>query len=134
MSDIAEFVQHGAAQITPRILKGIHKKLPFLKLEFAQIDAPKQPHLVNQLEFLADVIEDFAEGADGDLPLIAVAESAYALVYAHRQLDLIPDHTPNIGHADDSSVVRSVLMRHEKALAAYAERHQMNWKQITVKA
>lgn len=134
MSDIAEFVQHGAAQITSQILAGIHKQLPYLKLEFAQIDDPKHPHLVDQLEFLADVLEDFVEAADKELPLVAVAEAAYALVYAHRQFDLIPDHKPDIGHADDSSVVRSVLMRHEKVLAAYAGRHQMSWSRITVKA
>lgn len=133
MSDIAQFVKHGASQITPRILAGIHKKLPFLKLEFAQIDDPAHPHLVNQLEFLADVVEDFVEGADPELPLVAVAESAYALVYAHRQFDLIPDHKPGVGHADDSAVVRAVLIQHEKALDAYASRHQMNWSRITVK-
>ena len=62
MSEIVEFVHHGAAQITPKILRGVHKKLPFLKMEFTQIDAPKYPHLVEQLEFLADVVEDFADG------------------------------------------------------------------------
>ena len=133
MSEIAEFVKHGGEQITPRILAGIHKKLPLLKLEFAQINDPKFPHLVNQLEFLADVIEDFVEGADDALPLVAVAESAYAMVYAHRQFDLIPDHNQDIGHADDSSVVRAVLIRHERALANYAGRHELNWIQITVK-
>jgi uncharacterized membrane protein YkvA (DUF1232 family) len=132
MSDIAVFMDRGAAQITPRILAGIHKKLPFLKLEFAQINDPKHPHLVNQLEFLADVVEDFADGADAELPLVAVAAAAYALVYAHRQFDLIPDHVQDIGHSDDSAVVRAVLMRHERAFANYAERHQMSWSRITV--
>ena len=45
MSEIAEFLHIGAEPITPIILKGIHKKLPALKLEFAEIDAPKSPHL-----------------------------------------------------------------------------------------
>jgi hypothetical protein len=39
MPEIAMFVRRGAAQITPKILKGIHK-LPMLKMEFAQIYAP----------------------------------------------------------------------------------------------
>lgn len=133
MSDIAEFVKHGGEQITPRILTGIHKKLPMLKLEFAQINDPKHPHLVNQLEFLADVVEDFVEGADANLPLVAVAEAAYALVYAHRQFDLIPDHKQDIGHSDDSAIARVVLIRHERALSDYASRHQINWSQVTVK-
>ena len=79
MSEIAEFLHHGAEQITPKILEGIHKKLPALKLEFAEINAPKYPHLAEQLEFLTGVVEDHVEGADDKLPLVAVAEAAYAL-------------------------------------------------------
>lgn len=120
-------------QITPQILGGVHKKLPLLKVEFAQINAPQYPHLIDQLEFLADVVEDFAEGADTELPYVTVAAAAFALIYAHRQFDLIPDHVPGVGHADDSSVARAVLMEHERALADYAARHGMNWSQITVK-
>lgn len=133
MAEIIQFVYHGAAQITPKILAGIHKKLPMLKMEFAQIHAPKFPHLVEQLEFLADVVEDFAENADHELPLVAVAGAAFALAYAHRQKDLIPDWLPNFGHADESSVVLAVLMEHEKALADYARRHRLNWSKVTVK-
>ena len=134
MAEIVKFVHHGAAQITPQILKGVHKKLPFLKMEFAQINAPKYPHLVEQLEFLADVVEDFAEGEADELPYVAVAAAAFALVYAHRQVDLIPDTIPGFGHADESSVVRAVLMENEKALAAFATKHRLNWSRITVKA
>ena len=134
MSEIAKFVHHGASQITPRILAGVHKKLPMLKMEFTQINAPKYPHLVDQLEFLADVIEDFAENADSDLPLTAVAGAAFALIYAHRQVDLIPDSTPDFGLADESGIVRAVLMEHEKAFGAYATRHHLSWAAVTVKA
>ena len=127
------FVRHGAGQITPKILKGIHKKLPLLKMEFAQIAAPKFPHLIEQLEFLANVVEDFAEGADEEIPFMAVAAAAFALVYAHRQMDLIPDQNPSVGRADDSAVVRAVLMDHERAFEAFARRHHLNWSKITVK-
>lgn len=132
MGEILQFMHRGAASITPKVLSGIHRKLPYLKLEFANIEDPKYPHLVDQLEFLADVIEDFAEGADDELPYVTVASAAFALVYAHRQFDLIPDSQPEYGHADDSAVVRAVLMEHEKVLADYAHRHQMKWNAITV--
>jgi uncharacterized membrane protein YkvA (DUF1232 family) len=132
MSEIAQFVRHGAAQITPRILKGVHKKLPFLKVQFATINAPKFPHLVDQLEFLADVVEDFAEGAADDLPYVTLASAAFALVYAHRQTDLIPDSVPEFGHADDSGVVRAVLIEHERVLSEYASKNRYNWSKITV--
>ena len=133
MSEIVEFVHRGAAQITPKILRGVHKKLPFLKMEFTQIDAPKYPHLVEQLEFLADVVEDFAEGAEDELPYLAVTSAAFALIYAHRQKDLIPDFVPEFGHADESAVVRAVLMEHAKVFADYAARRHLNWTRITVK-
>lgn len=105
-----------------------------LKVEFATINAPKYPHLVDQLEFLSDVVEDFTEGEADDVPLITVASAAFALVYAHRQFDLIPDSIPEFGHADDSGVVRAVLIEHERVLAAYATARGMNWSKVTVKA
>ena len=132
MSEIVQFVHHGAAQITPKILRGVHKKLPFLKMEFTQINAPKYPHLVEQLEFLADVVEDFAEGAEDNLPFGVAAGAVFALIYAHRQKDLIPDFVPDFGHADESSVVRAVLIEHEKVFADYANRHHVNWETITL--
>ncbi len=126
MSEIVDYLHHGATKITPKIMKGIHKNLPYLKIEFAQIEDPKHPHLVNQLEFLADVIEDFVEGADEELPYVVVASAAFALSYAHQQLDLIPDDIPEFGHADDSALVRAVLMEHERVLSDYADRHELN--------
>lgn len=134
MSEIAKFVHNGASKITPAILRGVHKKLPLLKVEFATINAPKFPHLVDQLEFLADVVEDFAEGQADELPYIVVASAVFALIYAHRQMDLIPDTIPDFGHADDSGVVRTVLIEHERVLANYAAKHGMKWSKITVDA
>lgn len=118
--------------ITPAVLKGVHKKLPFLKLKFTELDDPSFPHLSDQLEFLADVLEDFAEGVEDGLPYSAVAAVAFAIIYAHRQFDLMPDAEPEAGLADDSAVVRTVLFEHEKTLSAYAKRHKMKWEAITL--
>jgi uncharacterized membrane protein YkvA (DUF1232 family) len=87
---------------------------------------------VDQLEFLADVVEDFAEGADEEIPYLAVAGATFALVYAHRQFDLIPDRDPEFGRADDSGVVRTVLKEHEKAFGAFAARHGLDWAKVTL--
>ena len=133
MGEIVKFVHNGAGRITPNILKGIHKKLPMLKLEFANIEDSVHPHLPEQLEFLANVVEDFAVSLAEDLPYVTVASAAFALVYAHRQLDLIPDSDPEFGHADDSAVVRAVLIEHEKVLSNYAAKHKKSWSSISVK-
>jgi len=133
MAEIAKFVHHGASLISPKILKGVYKKLPMLKLKFAEIDDPKYPHLYAQLEFLADVVEDYAEGIEEELPYAVTAAATFALIYAHRQTDLIPDNIPEYGRADDSAVVRAVLIEHEKALAAYADRHKLRFDRISVR-
>jgi uncharacterized membrane protein YkvA (DUF1232 family) len=131
MSEIASYVAHGAAQITPATLDKVLRSLPMWKVEFAQINAPHFPHLVNQLEFLADLVEDVAEGVYKDLPYSALAAAVFAITYAHKKTDLIPDHVPIMGHADDSSVARAVLILHGKALAHYAEKSGMDWETIT---
>lgn len=114
-------------------MRGVHKKLPLLKVEFAQINAPKFPHLVDQLEFLANVVEDWVDGSADELPYVTMASAVFALAYAHRQADLIPDSVPEWGHADDSSVVRAVLIEHERVLASYASKVGVSWSKITVK-
>ena len=105
--------------------------MPQWKLEFTQINAPKFPHLVNQLEFLADAVEDAVEGAYKDLPYAAVAQAVFALLYAHKKTSLIPESILDMGRADDSSVVRAVLIQNEKAFAIYAGTQGADWRKIT---
>ena len=131
MSEFAEYVNHGASLVTPRVVEQVLRQLPIWKMEFTQIRAPKFPHLVDQLEFLADAVEDSADGAYKDLPFYAVAQAVFALTYAHKKVDVIPDLIPNLGRADDSSVVRAVLIQNEKWFAKYAAERGMNWAKIT---
>jgi uncharacterized membrane protein YkvA (DUF1232 family) len=131
MAEIAEFVRHGASLITPAVMDKVLRKLPLWKAEFTQIHAPKYPHLVDQLEFLTEAVEDFGEGAYRDLPYCALASALFAVMYAHKKVDLIPDHRETLGRADDSSVVRAVLIQHEKAFAQYAATRAIDWQRIT---
>lgn len=134
MSEFAEFVNHGSSLITPRVVENVLRQLPIWKVEFTQIEAPRFPHLIDQLEFLADAVEDFAEGAYKELPYYAVAQAVFALTYAHKKIDVIPDLIPSVGRADDSSVVRAVLIQNEKAFARYAEDQGFDWNKITSRA
>lgn len=131
MPEIANYVTHGATHVTPAILERLLRNLPIWKVEFSQIKAPKYPHLVRQLEFLANVVEDFVEGADKELSLVAVAQAAFALMYAHKKMDIIPDFVAKLGRGDDSSIVRAVLIQNEGCLSRYAQRHGFNWERIT---
>lgn len=131
MSEIVDFVNRGASAITPAMLDKVLRQLPQWKLEFTQIYAPLFPHLVDQLEFLVDAVEDTAEGAYKDLPYFAVAEAVFALVYARKKVGIIPDTVLNLGRADDSSIVRAVLIQNEKAFAIYAASQNVDWSRVT---
>jgi uncharacterized membrane protein YkvA (DUF1232 family) len=131
MPEIAKFVNGGAAAITPGIAEKVLRQLPQWKLEFTQINAPKFPHLVDQLEFLADAVEDSVEGAYKDLPYATIAQAVFALLYAHKKMGLIPDSILEMGRADDSSVVRAVLIQNEKPFAIYAGTQGVDWRKIT---
>jgi uncharacterized membrane protein YkvA (DUF1232 family) len=133
MSEIADFVNHGAAYITPAIVDKVLRELPLWKVEFTQINEPKYPHLFEQLEFLADVVEDVAEGAYKDLPYVPFARAVFAVMYAHKKVNIIPDMVTGFGRADDSSIVRAVLMQNEFAFAKYAGAQGFDWAKITSK-
>ena len=134
MPEIAKFVNSGAAAITPALAEKVLRQLPQWKLEFTQISAPKFPHLVDQLEFLADAVEDAMEGAYKELPFVAVAQAVFALVYAHKKMGIIPESILDLGRADDSSVVRAVLIQNEKVFAIYAGKQGVDWRKITSQA
>jgi uncharacterized membrane protein YkvA (DUF1232 family) len=131
MSEIAKFVNNGAATITPVVAEKVLRQLPQWKLEFTQIHAPLFPHLVDQLEFLADAAEDVLEGAYKELPYAALSQAIFALVYAHKKVGIIPDSILSLGYADNSSVVRAVLIQNEKAFAVYAGTQGVDWQKIT---
>src|SRR5678816_350218 len=131
MAEIVDFVNRGAATITPGIVDKLLRHLPQWKLEFTQITAPLFPHLVDQLEFLADAVEDVLEGAYKELPYSALSQAVFALVYAHKKVGIIPDSILSLGYADNSSVVRAVLIQNEKAFAIYAGSQGLDWQKIT---
>ena len=131
MPEIAKFVNSAAANVTPAIAEKVLRQLPQWKLEFTQINAPKFPHLVDQLGFLADAVEDTVEGVYKDLPYGTIAQAVFALLYAHKKMGIIPDSILELGRADDSSVVRAVLIQNEKAFAVYAAVQNTEWSRIT---
>src|SRR6202043_675820 len=105
-------VAQRAALLTTEHLDELRTELPLLNLRFAAIVAPQFPHLQQQLKVLVDFFEDTADGA---FPVVSDAsrkETAFALRYTAKETDIIPDVVPEIGYADDSLIVRTVLGRH----------------------
>ena len=132
MADLAQMVHRGAALVTPEVLKQVVKNLPAWKLEFTQLNTSPFPHLQDQLQFLANFVEDFHDGEAEHTPYYTAAAAVYALIYAHRKYDLIPDHVPSVGFADDSGVVRVVIIEHQPHLAAQAKKMGFEWSEITI--
>jgi uncharacterized membrane protein YkvA (DUF1232 family) len=131
MAEIVEFLNRGAASVTPAVVEKVLRALPQWKLEFTQIYEPLFPHLGAQLDFLATSVEDYAEGAYKELPFYAIAQATFALIYSHKKVGIIPDAVLNLGRADDSSVVRAVLIQNEKAFAIFAASQDLDWAKIT---
>ena len=102
-------------------------------MDFAQIHAPKFPHLVSQLQFLANIVEDFAENKADDLS----RRGGKRLLRDHlRPAPMGPDprQRSRCRMADDSGVVRVVLIEHERMLSKYAEKIGMSWRAISINA
>ena len=133
-SEIGQFVESNSARVTPRIAANLLSRLPLLKVEFTQLEDPAFPHFVDQLEFLADVVEDVLEGVEKDIPFYAAASACFAIIYAHQVNDIIPDYLEGFGHLDDSAIVRYVLIRYEPYFRLYADNRNISWKSITTAA
>jgi uncharacterized membrane protein YkvA (DUF1232 family) len=55
-------------------------------------------------------------------------EAAFALRYAAKETDIIPDFVPEIGYADDSLIVRTVLSRHQDVFHDYCRFRKIRWE------
>jgi uncharacterized membrane protein YkvA (DUF1232 family) len=82
-----------------------------LNARLAAIAMAQFPHLQQQFKLLADFFEDTAEGVFQAGSDASRKESAFALRYAAKETVIIPDFVPEIGYADDSLIVRTVLSR-----------------------
>jgi uncharacterized membrane protein YkvA (DUF1232 family) len=105
--ELRRFIADGAARITPARLEKLIRLLPQIRLAVTQVH--EFPRLPDQVEFLAEIIEDFHSGLSRDIPYTAIADSAFALFYVHKHVDIIPDGIPGMGRADDAAIVTTVF-------------------------
>jgi uncharacterized membrane protein YkvA (DUF1232 family) len=132
VESISEYVEWRAAQLTPEHLAELRTDLPLLKIRFTAIAVPQFPRLQQQLKLLADFFEDAADsmflaGSDASRK-----ETAFALRYAAQEIDIIPDFVPEIGYADDSLIVRTVLSRHQGIFRDYCHFRKIRWSKLSV--
>lgn len=86
--------------------------------------------LARQLEFLADFVHAATDGA----PSEARNEALFALLYAAADTDLIADHLPLIGYADDESVTDLVLIRHAHVFERHCAARGLPWSAVKPQA
>jgi uncharacterized membrane protein YkvA (DUF1232 family) len=105
--DLKEFIADGARRITPAHLDKLVRWLPEIRLAVTQI--VEFQNLPDQVEFLSEIIEDFHSGLNKSIPYTAIAESAFALLYLRKGVDIIPDNIPGTGYTDDAAIISSVF-------------------------
>jgi uncharacterized membrane protein YkvA (DUF1232 family) len=116
--DLKEFIADGARRITPVHLDKLVRWLPEIRLAITQI--VEFPNLPDQVEFLGEIIEDFHSGLNKSIPYTAIAESAFALLYLRKGVDIIPDNIPGAGYTDDAAIINSVFENYKQPFLKHA--------------
>jgi Protein of unknown function (DUF1232) len=124
---IAEYIEQCAALLTPEDLEELQAELTPLNVRFAAITAPKFPHLPQQVKLLVDFLGDTAAGGFSAGCDASRRETAFALRYTAKETDFIPDFLSEIGYADDSLIIRTVLRRHKDLFRDYCRFREIRW-------
>ncbi len=134
MNDIQEFIVSGSQKITPSEIAQFEEKLPLVLAKINEVDPPRQPHLQEQAQFLVRFVEDCLDNKYTPNDLAALAEALFALMYLDKQVDIIPDSVPEIGYADDSAVIRTVLVTHPVEFSAYGTHTGVEYTELSLEA
>jgi uncharacterized membrane protein YkvA (DUF1232 family) len=110
--ELQNFITDGARRITPAHLDKLVRLLPNIRLAITQVT--EFPDLPDQVEFLAEIIEDFHAGLNRSIPFTGIAESAFALFYLRKVTDIIPDSIPGAGFVDDAAIISAVFENYKQ--------------------
>ena len=132
VESISEYVEQCAALLTPEYLAELRAELPLLNVRFAAIAAPQFPDLQQQLKLLADFFQDTADGVFPAGSDASRKETAFAIRYMAKETDIIPDFVPEIGYADDSLIVRTVLSQHQDVFRDYCRFRKIRCSKISL--
>jgi uncharacterized membrane protein YkvA (DUF1232 family) len=130
VESISDYAEQSALLLTLEHLDEMRRE-PIPNLQFAAISVRQFPHLQQQLKLLADFLEDTAAGVFPAGSEASRKETAFALRYMAKEADIIPDSVPEIGYADDSLIVRTVLSRHQDVFCDYCRFRKIRWSKIS---
>ena len=121
--DFARFVERGAWLLTPEETAGLERDQTSKLREKIACLRNDHPRLARQLEFLESL-----PGSDHvHLPDQVRNETVFALLYAVKEMDLIPDHLPGVGYQDDTAIVNAVLTRHQECFQRVCATNALEW-------
>lgn len=120
--DLRRFVERGAHLLKSEDTAFLTANQKRLREKLDDIRA-EHPRLERQLEFLAKI----HKSKPSTVPDSIRREAAFALLYAIRDMDMMPDDVPGLGFVDDAAVTEVVLSRHAEIFRTYCEDHNMDW-------
>jgi uncharacterized membrane protein YkvA (DUF1232 family) len=113
---IDEFIEDRRQYLNSIDLRGLGTFSDRLLDKLERIDSEAYPGLREAVIVMVRIVESpAAKKAEDPLPHW-LAEIAFAGSYLLKEMDVIPDHVPEIGLADDALILRRVIERNESEL------------------
>jgi Protein of unknown function (DUF1232) len=113
---IDEFIEDRRQYLNSIDVRGLGAFSGRLLDKLKGIKAAAYPGLREAVHVIVRVVESpAAQRAEYPLPRW-LAETAFAAGYLLKEVDVIPDHLPGIGLADDALILRRVIERNEREL------------------
>ncbi len=124
--DLHRFVEQGGRLLGHEDLANLGTDLGALE-EKISVLREEYPIFGRQLEFLAGFIDSHAATSSPQ----ARKEAAFALLYAAKDADLMPDHLPGVGFLDDAAVTAIVFARHSAIFQEHCAARGIEWDTVT---
>ena len=127
--NLDRFVEHGGRLLGREEAANLIGELDHLREKIASLRSD-HPQLARQLDFLAG----FFESNPQSQPEKVRNETIFALLYAAKDADLMPDDMPEVGYLDDAAVTESVLSRHAEIFERHCAAHDLEWAALKPEA
>ena len=127
--NLDRFVEHGGRMLGPVEARGLADGFDDLREKISDVRRA-HPLLARQLEFLAGFFEANPPHASDAVR----NETIFALLYAAKDMDMMPDDMPEVGYLDDAAVTESVLWRHGNVFEEYCATRNLEWSALKPEA
>ena len=117
-----EYIQEGAAQVTPEDIETVADKSEEIKKQFSARGPLKR--FIEDGKVLTALIRDWRAGKYRQALYGTIAAIAFGLLYVINPFDIVPDVLPVLGALDDATVIGALLMLVERDLKKYR-----SWKE-----